>query len=42
MIDKQDLRLYDPQADAMIIPEDVTLYVGKNVQDAEQTVLRAE
>ena len=42
MIDRQDLRLYDPETGTMIIPEDLTIYVGKNVQDAEQTMLRVE
>ncbi len=42
MIDRQDLRLYDPESGTMIIPEDLTIYVGKNVQDAEQTMLRVE
>ena len=40
LIGKEDLRLYDPTAEKMIIPEDLTIYVGKNVEEAEQRVLQ--
>ena len=36
---KEDLRLYDKAADSMVIPEDVTVYVGKNAEDVKRIVL---
>ncbi len=41
-IAKEDLRLYDKASGAMTIPEDVTIYVGKNTEDAETTALKPE
>ena len=41
-IAKEDLRLYDKASGSMVIPEDVTLFVGKNAEDAEHIVLKAE
>ena len=32
-IAKEDLRLYDPEKKTMIIPEDVTVYIGRNAED---------
>ncbi len=34
-IPKQDLRLYDREKGEMVIPEQVTVYVGKNAEEAE-------
>ncbi|MBO4887327.1 MAG: glycoside hydrolase family 3 C-terminal domain-containing protein [Firmicutes bacterium] len=39
-IPKEDLRLYDPEKKDMIIPSDITVYVGKNIQDAENRVVK--
>lgn len=36
----RDLRLYDKDTQNMIIPEDVTIYVGKNVAEAEERFVR--
>ena len=41
-IAKEDLRLYDRESDSMLIPADVTIYVGRNAADAENTVLKPE
>ena len=41
-IPKQDLRLYDREKKEMIIPEHVTLYIGKNTEDAENRCMRPE
>ncbi|MBR4462556.1 MAG: fibronectin type III-like domain-contianing protein [Erysipelotrichaceae bacterium] len=39
-IPKHALRLYDRQKGQMSIPEEVTLYVGKNAEDAENICLK--
>ncbi|MBQ6560487.1 MAG: fibronectin type III-like domain-contianing protein [Erysipelotrichaceae bacterium] len=39
-IAKHALRLYDKQKGQMVIPEEVTLYVGKNAEDAENICLK--
>ncbi len=39
-IPKWDLRLYDREADAMCIPEQVTVYVGRDARDAENMVIQ--
>ncbi len=39
-IPKQDLRLYDRVKGEMVIPEQVTLYVGKNTEEAEKRCVR--
>ena len=36
----RDLRLYDKDTQNMILPEDVTIYVGKNVAEAEERFVR--
>ena len=41
-IAKEDLRLYDKATGAMMIPDDVTIYVGRNAEDAEHIALKAE
>lgn len=38
-ISKEDLRLYDKEKGEMIIPQSLTVYVGKNAEDAESTVI---
>ena len=35
-IPKEDLRLYDKDKDEMVIPENITVYVGKNVLEVKQ------
>ena len=34
-IENRDLRLFDKETQDMIVPEHVTIYVGKNVAEAE-------
>ena len=41
-IKKEDLRLFDKAADAMRIPEDITIYIGRNAEDAENTAVSPE
>ena len=35
VIPKRDLRLYDKQTGAMVVPEHVCVYIGKNASDAD-------
>ena len=41
-IAKETLRLYDRESGAMVIPENLTVYVGRNVEDAENIVLNVD
>ncbi len=41
-IAKEDLRLYDKATDSMVIPEEITLYVGRNAEEAERLVLKVK
>ena len=41
-IAKETLRLYDRESGAMVIPENLTVYVGRNAEDAENIVLNVD